>query len=157
MSTRETVTSGRLRYVALESGGYQVAEDWWCEDPCLAGLPARLNDGTAQLIDSIADGKRVGRLVIKKGFRCDGGSGPARDTPGGMYGFVAHDALYRMMRQRKLPQSWRVKAERIMYRLHRLGRVSWARAQWLWAGCRLFSGYAAKPRRSPESVVLVAP
>lgn len=141
-------TSGPLKYVELESGGYAVAEDWWCEWDELPDWEARLNDGTGAVA-----GKRI---TLLKGYRCDGGSGPAVDA-GGMHGFFLHDFWYRLGRQSKIPLQWRHIGDRLMFVAHReLDRMLWLRARWLWAGVRVGAADHFKPQADKETVVKVA-
>jgi hypothetical protein len=140
-------TSGNLQYVALESGGYKVVVAWCVIAPkLLAGCAAQLEDGTAVLT-------QYGEILLFEGFRCDGGSGPAIDTPGGMEGWFAHDALYRMGRQGKLPPEWRKKADILMRKLHLLNGMPWLRAQWQYAAVRMFAGKHFEPQPSIEKQV----
>ncbi len=145
-------TCGNMCYIDLESGGYAVADDWWVEDKSLAGWTCRLNDGTAELLDC----GKYGRLTLKKGFRNDGGSFIAVDTQDGLEGFAAHDALYRMARQSKLPQEWRPAADALMRKLHVFNDMAWLRAQWLYLGVRIGAASHFKPQPDKESVVKVA-
>ena len=140
-------TSGPLMVRELESGGYEVMEDWWAWWSELPMWEARLNDGTGAIA--------ARKAHLHKGFRFDGGSGPARDA-GGMQGYGVHDLVYRLMRQGKLfpVKRWRAVADLFMYKLHRAAGMSWIRAQWLYRGVRLFAaGHAKQQPIDKESVV----
>jgi hypothetical protein len=142
-------TSGNIRYVRLESGGYALAYAWWVEDDSLAGCAARLPDGSAEL-------SQAGRLTLFPGFHIDGGSGPAQDTRNGMEGYTAHDGLYRLGRRGSIPRAWRQRADALMFKLHRLNGMSWLRAKAQYVAVRMFGGVAFRYEPDPEQDVKTA-
>jgi hypothetical protein len=139
--------SGPLKVIDLESGGYEVAEEWWCDWSGFPGWNWALSDATARLFEK--------RLTLFKGFRFDGGSSVAIDK-GGMQGYACHDAWYRAGRQSKAPQSHRAMADRLMYELHRHNGMIWIRARWLYAGVRLGAAAHFKPQPDKERIVRIA-
>lgn len=52
-----------------------------------------------------------GWMLVRKGYPTDGPSGPTVDRKTNMRGAVGHDALYELMRNEHLPQSWRERAD----------------------------------------------
>lgn len=139
-------SSGKLKYVELESGGYKIVEPWWIRwDKFPKDWNCELNDKTARIFN--------GMMIVEVNFRFDGGSGPAIDK-GGMHGYLPHDVWYRLARQSKIPQSTRPLADKLMYECHReLDHMNWFRAQYLWLGVRIggASSFAVQPDK--ESIV----
>lgn len=87
-----------------------------------------------------------GSLVIRSGYAWDGASGPTVDTTNSMRAGLVHDALYQLMREGKLGQSWRGAVDKEFYRLLREDGMSWLRASlWYRAVRRL-----AKPFAQPD-------
>ncbi len=86
-----------------------------------------------------------GTLKINSGYAWDGPSGPTIDTPDFLIGSLVHDALYQLMRERKLPQSYRKIADQILKRIClEEGMPSW-RAFYVYYAVRLFGASSAKP------------
>jgi hypothetical protein len=55
-----------------------------------------------------------GKLTIKEGYAWDGPSGPVVDTKENMRASLVHDALYQLMRQKKLSvKAYKDKADKI--------------------------------------------
>ena len=97
---------------------------------------------------------KEGLLVVHKGYAWDGPSGPTYDDEAFIYGSLAHDALYQLMRGGWLPHSsWR-SADKEMEKFikiklkekNRFVRGIWkARMVWVMAGLKLAKGKAADP------------
>jgi hypothetical protein len=92
---------------------------------------------------------KEGTLFIKKGYCWDGPSGPAIDTDNFMLGSLIHDALYQLIREKKLPKSMRDFADRLLYKLCRDDGMSKIRAWWVYWGVRVGGRKSAKPRTIP--------
>ncbi len=60
---------------------------------------------------------RGGILSILPGETWDGASGPTKDSKKSKRASLTHDMLYRLMRQGKIPISWRKAADDVFYRL----------------------------------------
>jgi hypothetical protein len=58
-----------------------------------------------------------GILIVKKGYAWDGASGPTVDTLSSMSGSLYHDALYQLMREKRLPPECREAADYLLYRV----------------------------------------
>ena len=84
-----------------------------------------------------------GSLIVYKGWDWDGGSGPAIDTKNIMRASLVHDALYWLMRQGRLDQSFRKAADMEFRRLCLEDGMSSARAWWLYYGLRFGAAWAA--------------
>jgi hypothetical protein len=57
---------------------------------------------------------RDGLLTVNSLYAWDGPSGPTFDTPSTMRASLAHDALYQLMREGKLDQSYRIPADEVL-------------------------------------------
>ncbi len=98
---------------------------------------------------------KSGLLAIEPGYAWDGPSGPAIDTKNFMRGSLIHDALYQLMREGKLDQSWRMAADQEMRRICLEDGMSRIRAFWAYRAVRRAAGPFAKPSRKRK--VLIAP
>lgn len=97
-----------------------------------------------------------GILTIKQGYAWDGPSGPAIDTPNFMRGSLVHDALYQLMREKRLDHDrYRERADRTLQRLCIEDGMSKLRAWWVYQGVRFGGGPAADPNN--ENPVLRVP
>jgi len=85
-----------------------------------------------------------GVLEIKQWYAWDGASGPAIDTKTILRGSLVHDALYQLMWEGLLPQSYRKKADKILYRICREDGMSLWRAQYVYRAVRWFGKGNAK-------------
>lgn len=109
--------------------------------------------GQACRLDGQGELTTDGWLTVGAGFECDGPSGPLGDfddSPDFMAGAVAHDWLYKAMREGKLGQDARDAADVLLYNVCRRAGMSWARAKFVLWCVRTFAAYAAKP--SAETV-----
>lgn len=97
-----------------------------------------------------------GVLLINEGFGYDGPSGLTIDDKSNLRGAAVHDALCRLMRLRLLSTRWRKAADkelkRIMIATTRnrgwFGRTwGWIRAQYYYAGVRLFGWLYVRPQK----------
>ena len=90
-----------------------------------------------------------GVLSIKAGYAWDGPSGPTIDTKDFMRGSLGHDALYQLMRDGLLDQSWREAADQELVRWCAEDGMPAIRRAWVYAGVRLGGGgFAATGPRS---------
>lgn len=88
---------------------------------------------------------RNGLLLIRKGFRWDGPSGPAIDTADFLRGSCVHDLLYLAMRLGLISTGWRDEADAAMRAINESDGMWPPRAWWTFYGVRIFAGYAARP------------
>ena len=84
-------------------------------------------------------------LSITKGYAWDGASGPTIDSPASMRGSLVHDALYQLMREKRLPFAMRKHADLIFYRMCREDGMWWWRAKLWYHALRLFGAKNARP------------
>ena len=99
-----------------------------------------------------------GNLKVKKGYAWDGPSGPVIDTKENLRASLVHDALYQLMRHRKLiTRTHRKAADQIFKDLCKQDGVSNFRASVYYKALRKFGKPAASPenkkiiRRAPKS------
>ena len=96
-----------------------------------------------------------GELEVRAGYSWDGPSGPTRDVPEWMRASLVHDALYQLLRESGLDQSFRLPADRLM-RTHLLeDGMRPTKAAIAFYGVRWFGKTSAAPRR--RSPVRTAP
>lgn len=88
-----------------------------------------------------------GIMLVRKGFRWDGPSGPAIDTADFMRGSCVHDLLYLAMRWGAISTGWRDEADAAMRAVNRTDGMWPPRAWWTFWAVRLFGGYAARGKR----------
>ena len=77
-----------------------------------------------------------GRLTIDAFYRWDGASGPTVDTDTAMHASLPHDALYELMREEKLPQSYRIPSDLLLRRVM-LARYKPQLKWWQWGSEQL--------------------
>ena len=110
----------------------------------------------------------TGILTLKKGYAWDGPSGPAIDTKNFMRASLVHDALYQLLRKRRLGlhpdtqresdldhNAWRGVADRLLQRMCIEDGMWKVRAWWVYKFVSVFGGPAADP--SNEKKILTAP
>jgi len=96
--------------------------------------------------DAASDWIRIkgGRLSIHKGYAWDGPSGPTIDTKNFMRGSLIHDALYQLMREGLVHESFREEADKLLYRMIREEGMFWLRAKIVYYGVRIFGAKNAR-------------
>ena len=90
-----------------------------------------------------------GVLSIRNTYAWDGSSGPAIDTANSMRGSCVHDALYALLRAKRLLPRRRCRraADRAYRRLLKEDGARPVRAFWQWVGVRVGGVFAMKVRR----------
>lgn len=88
---------------------------------------------------------KEGMLFIKSRYAWDGPSGPTFDTKNFMRGSLVHDALYQLIREKKINQDQRKRADEILREICLEDGMSKIRAWWVFWGVYLFGNAAAKP------------
>lgn len=86
-----------------------------------------------------------GSLAISEGYAWDGPSGPTIDTKNFMRGSLVHDALYQLIREKKINENQRRRADEILREICLEDGMSKIRAWWVFWGVNLFGAAAAKP------------
>ena len=100
-------------------------------------IALRRNDETLQ-----------GVLQITSGYAWDGTSGLAFDTKNFMEGSLIHDAIYQLIRMKRLPfdNATRIAADDEIILSCKEHGISWVRRRWVWRGLRVFAKSAANPK-----------
>jgi hypothetical protein len=100
----------------------------------------------------------AGNLVVKKGYAWDGPSGPVKDTRENMRASLVHDALYQLMRNKKLSaRTHRKAADKLFKEMCKDDGVSNLVASTYYKALRKFGKPAASPQnkkkinRAPKS------
>ena len=96
-----------------------------------------------------------GDLFIKSGYAWDGPSGPTFDTNNFMRGSLVHDALYQLMREGHIPESYREHADGLLQRMCVEDGMTAIRAWWVYKAVRFAGGPSAA--RGSGKPVLCAP
>jgi len=122
---------------------YQLVEEY--------SLTVSVTPDDAVEVDEFIDLSTEGVLVIKKGYAWDGPSGPTIDTKNFMRGSLVHDALYQLMRAKKLSKDqWREEADLELKRICLKDGMSRIRAWWVHKGVRLGGGSSASTESRKE-------
>lgn len=95
----------------------------------------------------------AGILTIKKGYAWDGASGPTIDTKSSMRGSLVHDALYQLIRLGHIDDSYREKADELLYEICREDGMMWVRANLWEKAVRWFANSACRPSSEPQDQV----
>ena len=132
------MTTGCIKY--RQGFKYQLAQEFTC---------------ATQIYDHEASNgyytlTKQGQLTINAGYAWDGPSGPTVDTPAFMRGALVHDCLYQMIRDGKLPESARKRADEILYEFCRLDGMGWVRAQYVYRAVRMFGKSSSRPGSSQK-------
>lgn len=97
----------------------------------------------------------LGVLTVKRGYAWDGPSGLTIDTKSSMRASLIHDALYQLLRDRKLPPSRRKDADDVLHKTGlEDGMFRWRIGAWHKA-VRVGAGPAADPANRKK--VITAP
>ena len=119
---------------------YQLAEEY------STGITIQPEEDISSRGDYVMLSKE-GNIRIKKGYAWDGPSGPTIDTLNFMRGSLVHDALYQLMRERKLDKDiHRDLADRLLQQMCKEDGMSSLRAWWVYKGVSIFGGGAADPK-----------
>jgi Protein of unknown function (DUF1353) len=95
----------------------------------------------------------TGRLEIRRAYAWNGPVVPAVDTLNFMRASLVHDALYQLIRLRKLPPSCRRRADVLLRDMCRQDGMSALRAWWTHLAVKWCGGLAARPGAgSPEKI-----
>lgn len=79
-------------------------------------------------------------INIRDKYQWDGASGPAIDTDDWMLASLVHDALYQLLRERKLPMACRKNADKQMLDLLKAAGMPWWRRGYSYIGVRIAGG-----------------
>lgn len=94
-----------------------------------------------------------GKLNVKKGYAWDGPSGPVKDTKKNMRASLVHDALYQLMRNKKLSsRTHRKAADQEFKDICKADGVSNSKASTYYKALRKFGKPAASPKNKKKVV-----
>lgn len=97
-----------------------------------------------------------GWLTVRRGYAWDGPSGPTIDTPSFMRGSLVHDALYQLMRSKKLSaKKYRDTADRLLQQMCIEDGMWKPRAWVVYHAVRAFGGPSASEKN--KRPILTAP
>lgn len=92
---------------------------------------------------------KVGNLVVKSGYAWDGTSGPVIDTPNNLRASLVHDALYQLMRMKKLPRKKnKIAADRLFRKMCKRDGVPSPVAQLYYQALRKLGKPATDPKNA---------
>ena len=137
-----------IKYIKIK---YSLAEDYSVTNGHLLQTPVKGFDIDIDFIRLTPDGM----LDLKRGFACDGPSGPTFDTLDSMRGAFSHDAFYHLMRIGKIPLSFRPVIDEFLETICKEDGMLEIRAEVWHEGVKDFAEYAALPESEPE--ILIAP
>ena len=146
------MASKKIRYRKLRGYKYQLRANYQQKLDKIRpeGGDVQVNGGWVKLS---ADGP----LFVKNGYAWDGPSGPTIDTPDFLRASLVHDALYQLMRERKLKtRRWRKPADQLLRDMCIEDGMSKVRAEYVYAAMCAFGGPAARPGGQKQEV-LTAP
>jgi hypothetical protein len=133
---------------------YKKGYKYWLVRPYSLSIPIFPKDAIVSSGGFISL-NREGLLSIKVGYAWDGPSGPTFDTKTFMRGSLVHDALYGLLREGLLDNSYRKQADEILGNICRSDGMNRFRAWYVVKAVKRFAGAAADPlNRKP---ILYAP
>ena len=133
-------TKGYIRY--RSDYKYQLAEGY------AITIPIR---PTSDINTDFIDLDSAGKLTVKKGYAWDGPSGPVKDTKENMRASLVHDALYQLMRNKKLnTRTHRKTADQLFKDICKADGVSNLRASTYYKALRKFGRPAASPQNKKK-------
>jgi hypothetical protein len=113
---------------------YQLSEDY----VCLVTIKPE-----EDIVTEYIGLNKEGVLFIKEGYAWDGASGPAIDTKNFMRGSLVHDALYQLIRDKRIPADQRDKADRVLQKICEEDGMWKVRAWWVYKAVSAFGKDAA--------------
>lgn len=123
---------------------YQLVESYTCATPLR--FAADIDTPYVRL-------DRDGTLTCARGYAWDGASGPTFDTENTITPSLVHDALYQLIREGLLPDTYRDIADQLFYDNLRARGMAWLRAKAYYVGVRFGGGAAVRTMKT----VRVAP
>jgi hypothetical protein len=96
-----------------------------------------------------------GIMTLKRGYACDGASGPTVDTKSSIRAAFFHDGGYQLMREKRLPPECREAFDYLLYRLCVEDGMYELRARVWYDAVRALAASAADPKN--DRPILEAP
>lgn len=125
------MSSSTFKYKATThpEWGYALTEEYYIHLPELAKSLIRLEK------HKYVNMSEAGVLAVSKGYAWDGATGVV-DTADIMRASLVHDALYQLIRHKRLSWRARRRVDKIFYQLMREDGMSWFRANYIYFGAR---------------------
>ncbi len=136
-----------IQYKKLPRSGWRFKSRGWkyqLSEPYTCGTEVFPDAGASSVENSWIHLSSEGVITIEKDYCWDGPSGPTRDDETNMRASVVHDALYQLLREGEITQSWRKGADLAFYRICLEDGMSPFRARYFYWALRLFGASAAK-------------
>jgi hypothetical protein len=143
-----------MKYRELKNYKYELVEDFHYLHKL---FPKTIENDSNEKNPLIELNKK--RLFIFKGYAWDGPSGITVDTKNFMRGSLVHDALYQLMRQKRLGIEYREIADDLLYEICVMDGMSKFRASYVLAAVKMFGRSSAEPteKKEDQDLILVAP
>lgn len=122
-------------YLAYKEGYKYVVEDTFFIQTSINGF---------SILTDYINLYRDGTLLIRKGYAWDGASGPAIDTLNFRRGSLVHDALYQLIREDRLPFSYRKRADDELIRICKEDGMLMPRRWWVKLAVNTFGANAVE-------------
>lgn len=141
-----------ILYRKIDKYKYQLTETYICQTgiKCAEYIREPPADHRIELSPS-------GMLSISKGYAWDGPSGPSLDTKNFLRGSLVHDALYQLMRTKRISLEERLKADKLLREHCVQDGMSSVRAWYVYRAVRMFGKGSAKPQPEERYMVETAP
>jgi hypothetical protein len=133
---------------------YKKGYKYWLARPYSIQIPILPKDAMVSSGGFISL-NREGILSLKAGYAWDGPSGPTFDTNTFMRGSLVHDALYQLMREGLLDNSYRLTADDILGGICRSDGMNRVRAWYVVFMVKRLAGAASAPKNRKS--ILTAP
>ncbi|MBK8399456.1 MAG: DUF1353 domain-containing protein [Leptospiraceae bacterium] len=144
-----------MKYKEMTNYKYELAERYSIQTEIKPEKDIYEPDEDYPLITLLKDGT----LSISPSYAWDGPSGVSVDTKNFMRGSLVHDALYQLMRQKKLSLDYRLYADELLRDICKEDGMSSFRAWYVYKAVRKFGESSASPtdEKEQQEKILEAP
>ncbi|AXR62860.1 hypothetical protein DQM68_19520 (plasmid) [Leptospira mayottensis] len=141
----------QIVYKSLKNYKYELLKPYWYQ----TGIESKVQIRVGHQIETFVSLDPDGLLRIEAGYAWDGPSGPTFDTKTFMRGSLVHDALYQLMRERKLDHTQhRDTADQILKKICLEDGMNSFRAAYVYRSVRWFGGSSAEPTDESKGLLL---
>ncbi|MBM9577465.1 hypothetical protein JWG45_09905 [Leptospira sp. 201903070] len=134
----------QIIYKNLKNYKYQLMKSYEYQTPIHSSSFLQIGVPEVKIFVELS---KEGLLKIESGYAWDGPSGPTIDTKTFMRGSLIHDALYQLMREKKLDRSlYREVADKILKEVCLKDGMNSFRANYVYQSVRRFGESSAKPK-----------
>ncbi|WP_078126144.1 hypothetical protein [Leptospira alexanderi] len=136
----------QIIFKSLKNYKYQLVKPYKFQTDIRTKIPVQLGNPDVKIfVDMTPDGL----LSIDAGYAWDGPSGPTIDTKTFLRGSLVHDALYQLMREKKLDwQLYRDPADQLLKQICLEDGMNAFRAAYVYRFVRWFGESSAIPRNA---------